>query len=108
MGRLSRRRKEAARLSAEVAELRQQLDALGSRLDGVAATSDRDSQRVNDLVAQSADVDRRITQVGTEVTHQLSELSTDLERLANEQARYQIAFRQDLAEVADIAKKKPS
>jgi len=36
----------------------------------------------------------------------LTELSTDLERLALEQARYQIAFRQDLAEVADLAKKK--
>jgi outer membrane murein-binding lipoprotein Lpp len=72
--------------------------------------------------------------VGTEVTHQLTELSGDIDklgtrtdeiaatvgdlpeqveavrsdqaRLANEQARYEIRFSQDLAEVADIAMKK--
>jgi ABC-type transporter Mla subunit MlaD len=106
MGRFSRRREEAERLAAELAALRQQLETLGARLDGVASASEQDSRRLNDLVSKSSDVDARISQVGTEVTHQLSELSNDLERLAQEQARYQIAFRQDLAEVADIAKKK--
>jgi ABC-type transporter Mla subunit MlaD len=106
MGRFSRRREEAERLAAELVALRQQLDDLGTRLNGVASASEQDSQRVNELVSKSSEVDALIRQVRTEVTHQLSELSTDLERLAQEQARYQITFRQDLAEVADIAKKK--
>jgi len=72
-------------------------------------------------------VDARLTQVATELANQISELSGELEasadsiaqqgsvvdpalvdelldaqdRLAAEQARYQIAFRQDLAEVVD-------
>jgi hypothetical protein len=71
-------------------------------------------------------LDRRITTVSTELANQLGELSDDIEtlgkrtegevideaaivelrdaqtRLANEQARYQIAFRQDLAEIAEM------
>jgi primosomal protein N'' len=105
MGRFSRRREEAERLAAEVLELRRQLETVNSRLDDVSSTTMKDSVRLDELSAKSVDFDARITQVGTEVTHQLTELSTDLERLAHEQARYQIAFRQDLADVADLAKK---
>ncbi|HEX4980450.1 MAG TPA: hypothetical protein VFV63_02080 [Ilumatobacteraceae bacterium] len=70
-------------------------------------------------------LDRRITTVSTELANQLGELSDDIDtlgkrseaeaideatlvelrdaqtRLASEQARYQIAFRQDLAEIAE-------
>ena len=70
-------------------------------------------------------LDRRITTVSTELANQLGELSDDIDtlgkrteaeaideatlvelrdaqtRLAGEQARYQIAFRQDLAEIAE-------
>jgi predicted nucleic acid-binding Zn-ribbon protein len=70
-------------------------------------------------------LDRRITTVSTELANQLGELSDDINtlgkrseadaideatlaelrdaqtRLAGEQARYQIAFRQDLAEIAE-------
>ena len=70
-------------------------------------------------------LDRRITTTSTELANQLGELSDDIEtlgkrsevetideatlvelrdaqtRLAGEQARYQIAFRQDLAEIAE-------
>ena len=70
-------------------------------------------------------LDRRITTISTELANQLGELSDDIDtlgkrteadaideatlvelrdaqtRLANEQARYQIAFRQDLAEIAE-------
>jgi len=106
MGRFSRRREEAERLAAEVLELRRQLDSITSRLEDVSSTATKDSTRLDEMTAKSVDLDARITQVGSEVTHQLAELSTDLERLAHEQARYQIAFRQDLAEVADLAKKK--
>jgi chromosome segregation ATPase len=70
-------------------------------------------------------LDRRITTTSTELANQLGELSDDIDtlgkrteaeaideatlvelrdaqtRLASEQARYQIAFRQDLAEIAE-------
>jgi DNA repair exonuclease SbcCD ATPase subunit len=90
---------------AEVAELRTSLEHLVSRL---------------------AEVDARITSISVELANQISELSGDIEslggnepptdeivdelrdaqtRLANEQARYQIAFRQDLANLADRLKR---
>jgi predicted nucleic acid-binding Zn-ribbon protein len=76
-------------------------------------------QRLSDRLDQ---IDERITSISTELANQLTELSGDVEalagnhppsdgvvteirdaqeRLANEQARYQIAFRQDLAELAE-------
>lgn len=86
-------------------DVREQVDRLASRLD---------------------EVDQRITSISNELANQLSEISGDLdalganepptervvdelrdaqERLANEQARYQIAFRQDLAALADRLKR---
>lgn len=76
-------------------------------------------QRVNDRIDQ---LDTRITQISTELANQLTELGDDIEalgsnepptdqvveelrdaqtRLAGEQARYQIAFRQDMADLAE-------
>jgi DNA repair exonuclease SbcCD ATPase subunit len=90
---------------AEVAELRTSLERLTSRLE---------------------EVDARITSISVELANQISELSGDIEsvggsrpptdeivdelrdaqmRLAGEQARYQIAFRQDLADLADRLKR---
>ena len=53
-------------------------------------------------------LDTRVTSVSTELANQLNELGNDIEpmhesaeRLAAEQARYQIQFRQDLAELAE-------
>ncbi len=50
----------------------------------------------------------RVTSVSTELANQLTEIGDDIEpmhesaeRLAAEQARYQIQFRQDLAELAE-------
>ena len=68
------------------------------------------------------EVDQRISSISTELANQITELSGDIEamggnetpsdeivdglrdaqtRLAGEQARYQIAFRQDLADLAE-------
>ena len=76
-------------------------------------------QRLADRIDQ---IDERITSISTELANQLTELSGEVEalakeeppaddvvseirdaqvRLANEQARYQIAFREDLAELAE-------
>ena len=88
------------------------LDSLRERLDRMATRLD--------------EVDQRITSISTELANQLSEISNDVEamggkepptdevvdelrdaqtRLASEQARYQIAFRQDLADLADRLRK---
>lgn len=100
-------RVDADRLNGEIGALRNQLDEVRSQLTDLSQSSSRTDENILSLHESSSRLDARISQVGTEVTHQLSELSTDLERLAQEQARYQIAFRQDLAEVADRAAKKP-
>lgn len=76
-------------------------------------------QRLSDRLDQ---VDARITSISTELANQITELSGDIEsiakehpptddivteirdaqvKLANEQARYQIAFRDDLADLAE-------
>jgi type I site-specific restriction endonuclease len=76
-------------------------------------------QRLSDRLDE---VDTRITSIATELANQITELSGDVEsiakehpptddivteirdaqvKLANEQARYQIAFREDLAHLAE-------
>jgi DNA repair exonuclease SbcCD ATPase subunit len=92
---------------------------LGNRNDpALAAQLDQISKRLDDL-------DARITSVSTELANQISELGGEIdtlqkraeaepmadevadmlrdsqERLASEQARYQIAFREDLAKLAE-------
>lgn len=85
-----------------------------AQLDEIRATMQRITERIEEL-------DGRITSISTELANQLTELSGDIDglgpsepatdevvdelrdaqtRLASEQARYQIAFRQDLAELA--------
>ena len=80
-------------------------------------------QRLSDRIDA---VDARITSISTELANQISELSGDVEliakehpptddivmeirdaqvKLANEQARYQIAFRDDLADLAERLKR---
>jgi len=85
-----------------------------TRLDHVAEQVQRIGDRIDAL-------DGRITSISTELANQITELSGDIDgderrapadavvdelrdaqtRLASEQARYQIAFRQDLAELVD-------
>ena len=82
--------------------------------------------RVQRLSDRLDAVDARITSISTELANQLTELSGDVEslakehpptddivmeirdaqvKLANEQARYQIAFRDDLADLAERLKR---
>jgi chromosome segregation ATPase len=93
-------------------------------LDPDALTAVR--QRLEELASRLEGVDARITAISVELANQIDELSGELDaaggttpptdevvdelrdaqtRLANEQARYQIAFRQDLAELADRLKR---
>ena len=78
--------------------------------------------RLQRLTDRLDEVDARITSISTELANQITELSGDVEsiakehpptddivtemrdaqvKLANEQARYQIAFREDLAALAE-------
>ena len=91
----------------------------------VAHTADLDELRANltarvDALAQRLEwIDARITSISTELANQLTELGHEGDatsqaavalrdaqtKLANEQARYQIAFREDLATLADRLKR---
>ncbi len=125
---------------AEVDEIRSQVSALVTQIEQIVASDSSRAEHLETVVTQLRQLDGRIGQIGNEVTHQLTELSTDIDklghrtqdlsehighltelpgvvegvrsdqaRLANEQARYEIAFRQDLAEVAEmVMKKRPS
>jgi chromosome segregation ATPase len=101
-GEVSQLRDDLARRASQVDELRTSIHALEERLTGV---------------------DSRVTHMTTAITNQLHELDSEIERLAqtadaasaetvsqlranqvriaNEQARYAITLRQDLAELAE-------
>jgi predicted nuclease with TOPRIM domain len=104
-------------LQAEIALLRaemsEQLNALGEEREATRSTVER-----------LAGIEARVSGMGSELSRQLHELGTEIEqlskkaedsgvvqmmdalkesqvRLANEQARYEITFRQDLAALAN-------
>lgn len=117
---------ELERVKEQVRYMREHFDkAQGDRDDVSAQLTDWNKQH-DELRTQLATLDERITSVSTELANQLSELGNDIEalnsrspegaapdqeridqlrsgqeRLANEQARYQIAFREDLARLAE-------
>ncbi len=98
------------------AQIRMLAERIGE-VDIVTAQMQTISARIDQL-------DARITSISNELANQITELSGDIEglggsepdvdlvgqlrdtqaKLANEQARYQIAFRQDLANLADYLK----
>jgi chromosome segregation ATPase len=134
---LSYMREQFDKAEGSRTELHQRVESIGAaavRGDDVASLSARvDELRTKIDVwtksqhargEQLTALDRRVTAVSTELANQLSELSGDIEkladspsgatdpvavrelavgqeRLANEQARYQIAFREDLARLAE-------
>jgi DNA repair exonuclease SbcCD ATPase subunit len=125
------------------------LDRIEERLDALDQSQATAGERLDEIAATAAGIDERVTNISTELANQLTELSTDIdyvaqgmptssgaapidpeileaklqqrldeeidaklgigldevranaERLAMEQARYEIKFRQDLAELAD-------
>lgn len=107
-------------------EAQARLDELAARLDElINQTSTSPDPRLEELASKLSDLDQRVTAVSTELANQVSELGNDIDalatrppgdgpdeavieelrdgqvRLANEQARYQIAFREDLARLAE-------
>ena len=119
---------------AELAAVRDEVGRLNQRFDeqpepaGGADAGELAEVRamVERLTTRLDEVDARITSISTELANQISEISNDVDalggnepptdevvdelreaqtRLANEQARYQIAFRQDLATLAERLKR---
>lgn len=113
-------RSEAGVTAGALAALQAHVAELAERVSTVQA----DSRQAHELATA---MDARITRLGNELTCQIDELAGEIEdvrriatastavdgsavieelrmgqvRLANEQARYEIAFRQDLAQLAD-------
>jgi chromosome segregation ATPase len=90
------------------------------------AEIDKLNARIERLSNRLDEVDQRVTAIATELANQISEIAGELDareggepvdhqvldvlrdaqtRLANEQARYQIAFRQDLADLVERLRK---
>lgn len=110
---------EVERLNVEVSLLLQRVHTAELEQGGILELR----MQMNELADRLAAFDSRITAVSTELANQITELGSELSsldrstdqdstaaldelrdaqtRLASEQARYQIAFRQDLAELAD-------
>jgi chromosome segregation ATPase len=108
-------------LRSELAQLRSELTKRTNELSFVTAATNGLDQRISAI-------DIRLTNMTSELSNQLHELSSDIEtitqqesnsgsvealeqlrlsqtRIANEQARYEIAFRQDLAVIAEELRK---
>lgn len=103
-------------LRAEFVQMRVDLDATRKQLDEMITINDK-------VVADLRLLDDRLVHMGREFANQIHELATGIDslekhadsvsaetvaelhdvqaRLAAEQVRYEIAFRQDLAEIAD-------
>lgn len=100
-------------------------------LQGEIAQRTRDIEAIRSQIRafeeRLGNADARVTQMTTEITNQLHELNSELEqlaqsadtaraqavadlrsnqvRIASEQARYAIALRQDLAELAELLRR---
>ncbi|MFM8902638.1 MAG: hypothetical protein ACKOGG_04590 [Actinomycetota bacterium] len=108
-------------LKAELLELRNELTKRTNALSLVTAAT-------NGLDQKITIIDKRLATMTTEMSHQMHELGREIEtiskttqesasrealeqlkvsqtRIANEQARYEIAFRQDLAEIVEQLRK---
>ena len=111
-----------AELRAEIASLREQVTAHIARLDEAQRQASAAADRIQS-------VESGVERLGAELSRQLHELGDDIEkmsagtsdgavvarledlratqvRLANEQARYEIAFREDLAALAEMLRRR--
>ena len=110
-------RSDLETLKTELVALREELTKRTNDLSLVTAMT-------NGLDQKISIIDQRVTKMTTELSHQIHELGSEIEsltkssqdnasrealeqlrvnqiRIANEQARYEIAFRQDLAELVE-------
>lgn len=110
-------------LRSDFAQLRTELDATKKQLDEMVAVNDELLAANKKVVDDLRVLDDRLVHMGREFANQIHELATGIDglekhadsvsaetvaelhavqaRLAAEQVRYEITFRQDLAEIAD-------
>ena len=122
---LNRYKKQTqATLSVLITEIEQ----LRSEIKNQAETAAKDRQSATEFAQRLTMIETKVSGMGAELSRQLHELGNDIEslshrpedvltaeslatlkssqvRLANEQARYEIAFRQDLAALAEQLRK---
>ncbi len=119
-------KKTRLRLEALVTELSE----LRARVNEQAERIETESGHNRKVLERVSDIETRITGMGAELSRQLHELGSDIDelskrvdddatsqavdalkaaqiRLATEQARYEITFRQDLADLANQLLKRP-
>jgi DNA repair exonuclease SbcCD ATPase subunit len=82
-------------LEERLAALDERTESLDDRVTSVS------TELTNQLSELSGEIDALSTAAGGDASAELEELRDGAERLAAEQARYQIQFRQDLAELAE-------
>ena len=122
----SRAKKTRHAVDALVAEV----DALRTLVNEQTARIDAGATHNRSVADRLGDIEARVTGLGAELSRQLHELGTDIDelskrvdndttaqavdalkaaqiRLATEQARYEITFRQDLADLADQLLRRP-
>lgn len=109
-------REEFGRIRGDLDATRTELAAARAQIDGMVAANDK-------VLAEIRTLDDRLAHMGREFANQIHELATGIDglekhadsvsaetiaelhgvqaRLAAEQVRYEITFRQDLAEIAD-------
>lgn len=87
-----------ARINGVATELTNQLTELGGEIDALESPTPNGHE--------APDIDQLVDdRVNVALGEAMDDITTVQERLANEQARYQIQFRKDLAEVADRARR---
>ena len=105
-GELNAMRSELARRGAEIDAVHLDLRALTDRLGGV---DDRVTQMTtaitNQLHELDADIEKLAAMADAASAETVNELRANQVRIANEQARYAIALRQDLAELAELLRR---
>jgi len=105
-GELTALRSELARRGAEIDAVHLDLRALTDRLGGV---DDRVTQMTtaitNQLHELDADIEKLAAMADAASAETVNELRANQVRIANEQARYAIALRQDLAELAEVLRR---
>jgi hypothetical protein len=116
--------------NSDHADPTERLDALAGKLDELATRPFVPPERLDEFALRLSELDQRVTSVSTELANQVTELGNDIDalarrpegpgaaavdelrdgqvRLANEQARYQIAFREDLARLAEQLRRAPA
>jgi chromosome segregation ATPase len=128
MGLFNRQPKATA---SDLTALREELESLKTDIARRANELSHLTGVANALDSRISILDSRLSAMTTELTHQLHELGSEIEtlvnsqdessaqqaidqlrtsqtRIANEQARYEIAFRQDLAELAELIRRQRS